>query len=306
MQYGLLLVATFALAQQPAEPLGPGDHKRVITVDDAKRRHYIHVPPKYDPKEPAAVVLVLHGAMMDGKMMETFTGLTETADKHNFIAVYPNGTGPGGILLTWNAGAFPGDLNSKKVDDVKYLGKVLDDVESAFKVNKKRVYVAGLSNGAMMSYRLASEMSDRIAAIAPVAGTMAIEKYEPKRPVPVVHFHGTKDALVPYKGLALKKDAKGMYKFLSVDDTIKACVKANGCEDKAAETEIEAKEDKLKVTRKVYGKCKTDAEVVLYTVEGGCHTWPGMTMSPAFLGLSTKNIDANEVMWQFFTKHALK
>src|SRR5204862_3075654 len=103
-----------------------------------------------------------------------------------------------GFFQTWNAGVFPGELGAKNADDVKYLGKVLDDVESAVKVDKKRVYAAGLSNGAMMSYRLASEMSDRVAAIATVAGTIAVEKYEPKRPVSVVHFHGTKDGLVPF------------------------------------------------------------------------------------------------------------
>lgn len=304
----LLLLAVFATpwtaSAQEAELLGPGDHKRFVTVDDLKRRHYIHVPPKYDAKTPPAVVLALHGAMMDAKMMEGFTGLNETADKHNFIVVYPNGTGPGGVILTWNAGMFPGELNKTKVDDVKYLGKVLDDVEAAVKIDKKRIYACGLSNGGMMCYRLASEMSDRIAAIAPVAGTMAVEKYQPKRPVPVVHFHGTKDNLVPFKGLP-NKDGK-IYKFRSVPDTIAACVKANGCGEKPTETMIEGKEDKLKVIRKNYGKGKDGAEVVLYVVEDGGHTWPGMTLAPAFLGLSTKNISANEVMWEFFRKHALK
>src|SRR6266851_240862 len=102
MQYSLLLLATLGIGQ--AGPLGAGDHARTITVDDLKRRHNIHVPPKYDPKQPAAVVLALHGAVMDAKMMERFTGLSETADQHNFIVVYPNGTGPGGIIQTWNAG----------------------------------------------------------------------------------------------------------------------------------------------------------------------------------------------------------
>ena len=164
MQYSLLVIAALALGQP--EPLGAGDHKRTITVGDVKRTHYIHVPPKYDPKKPAAVVLALHGAGMWDKMMERFTGLSDTADAHNFIVVYPNGTG---VFQTWNAGVFPGELGTKNADDVKYLGKVLDDVESAVKVDKKRVYAAGLSNGAMMSYRLASEMSDRIAAIATIA-----------------------------------------------------------------------------------------------------------------------------------------
>ena len=159
MQMSIVLLSVLAIAQ--TESLGAGDHRRTVTVDDMKRNHWIHVPPKYDAKKPMPLVLALHGAAMDGKLMEIFTGLSGTADEQNFIVVYPSGTGPGGFLLTWNAGLFPGELNKgNKSDDVKYLGKVLDDAESVLNVDRKRIYVTGLSNGAMMSYRLASEMSD--------------------------------------------------------------------------------------------------------------------------------------------------
>jgi polyhydroxybutyrate depolymerase len=301
MQYSLLVIAALSVGQ--AETLGPGDHRRTITVDGLKRNHIIHVPPKYDPKKPAPLVLALHGAIMDGRLMEKFTGLSETADKYHFIIVYPNGTGPGGFFQTWNAG-----LRNKnnKTDDVKYLGKVLDDVESAVKVNKKRVYVIGLSNGGMMAYRVASAMSNRIAAIASVAGTMPIEKYEPRRPISVLHFHGTKDELVPFKGPGEKKELADLLGVRSVDETVMACVQANGCFVKPTETEIPMKKDKVKVIRKDYEKCKDDSEVVLYVIEDGGHTWPGMTLSPAFLGLSTNNISANDIMWEFFQKHSLR
>lgn len=304
MHYSLFLISVLAVSQPSA--LGVGDHKRTITVDELKRTHWIHVPTKYDAKQPTPVVLALHGAMMDAKMMESFTGLSGAADKHGFIVVYPNGTGPGGILQTWNAGLFPGELNKQKADDVKYLAKVLDDVESVCNVDRKRVYVTGLSNGGMMSYRLASELADRIAAIAPVAGTMAVEKYQPSRPISVVHFHGTKDTFVPYNGPANKKDTPVFLRFRSVDDTIKTCLKANGCDEAAKETEIDMTADKIKVIRKDYGKGKLGSEVVLYVIENGGHVWPGMTFGLALLGQSTKNISANEVMWDFFRRHTLK
>lgn len=298
MHHALLLVAALALGQ--AEPLGPGTHQRTITVDKLKRVHLIHVPPKYDPKKPMPLVLALHGAMMSGKLMELGTGLSKTADANGFIVVYPNGTG---LLPTWNAGLFPGDIN--KVDDVNYLGKVLDDVESVLNVDKKRVYATGLSNGAMMCYRVAAEMSERVAAVAPVAGAMAIEKYEPKRPVPVMHFHGTKDPLVPYDGPPNKNATPSFLRFRSVDDTVAACAKANGCADKATEMVVEVKDEKLKVTRKEFAAGKAKAEVILYTIENGGHTWPGV-VSPQFFGLSTRNFSANEEMWKFFKKHALR
>jgi polyhydroxybutyrate depolymerase len=304
MQASLILVAAFTLTQP--DPLGAGDHKRTITVDELKRTHLVHVPPKYDAKKPIPVVLALHGAMMDGKLMEYFSGLNDTADRHHFIVVYPNGTSPvPGLFQTWNAGKFPGELNKAKADDVKYLGKVLDDVESAFTVDKKRVYAAGLSNGAMMSYRLAAEMSDRIAAIMPVAGTMAVEKYEPKQPVSVLHIHGTKDALVPYEG-PNKKGTPNFLKFRSVDDTVAACVKANGCSDKKIESEVDMKADKMKVTRRTYNNGKNGSEVVLYILDDGGHVWPGSTLNPIVLGKTTDNINANELMWEFFKKHSRK
>ncbi len=259
------------------------------------------MPPKYDPKKPAPVVLALHGATMVAKLMEAGTGLSKTADANNFIVVYPNGTG---FLQTWNAGLFPGDVN--KVDDVKYLGKVLDDVEGALNVDKKRVYATGLSNGGMMCYRLAAEMSDRIVCIAAVGGTMALEKYEPKRPVPVMHFHGTKDPLVPFDGPVKMKDGPNLLRFRSVEETIAACAKANGCADAPTETTVDVKEEKLKVLRKQYAGGKAKAEVVLFTIENGGHTWPGSVLAPAFLGLSTKNFSANDAMWEFLKKHALK
>jgi polyhydroxybutyrate depolymerase len=298
MQYSFLLMAALTVGQP--DSLAPGTHERTITVDKLKRVHLIHIPPKYDPKKPMPVVLALHGATMTGKAMEGGTGLSKTADDNGFIVVYPNGTG---FLPTWNAGFFPGEFN--KVDDVKYLGKVLDDVEGVLAVDKERVYATGLSNGAMMCYRLAAEMSERIVCIAPVAGTMAIDKYEPNRPVPVMHFHGTKDPLVPYDGPPNKKSIPSFMRFRSVEDTVTTCAKANGCEEKATETEVDIKEDKLKVKRKEFAAGKAKAEVILYTIENGGHTWPG-AISPAIFGLSTKNLCANDTIWEFFKKHALK
>ena len=269
-----------ALSIGQPEALGPGDHKRTITVDDLKRIHWIHVPPKYDAKKPSPVVLALHGATMDAKIMEAFCGLNKTADEKNFIVVYPNGTGPGGLFQTWNAGRFPGELNkNNSADDVKYLGKVLDDVEAALKVDRKRVYVTGMSNGGMMCYRLASEMSDRIAAIAPVAGTIAVEKYDPKRPIPVLHFHGTKDTLVPFNGHFKMKETPSFMRFLSVPDTMAACIKANGCAETPMETTVDANEDKLKVVCKEYGKGKENSCVVLYVIE----KWrPHLALAPTW------------------------
>lgn len=186
------------LSVTQVEALGPGDHTRTIMIGEQKRTYLVHVPKDYDPKKPAPVVLALHGAAMNGSMMVWFSGLNKTSDKEGFIVVYPSGTGTG-PFLTWNAGGFNGKMAEGRADDVAFIGKLLDDLGAVVKVDEKRVYACGMSNGGMMSYRLAAELSDRIAAIAPVAGTIAIDESKPKRPVPVIHFHGTTDTFVAFE-----------------------------------------------------------------------------------------------------------
>ena len=173
------------------------------------------------------------------------------------------------------------------------------------KVDPKRVYATGMSNGGMMCYLLAAELSDRIAAVAPVAGTMVIDKADPKRPVPLIHFHGTADTFVTFNG-----PGKGTPKFIhfkSVEDSIKTWVKIDGCDEKP---EIVALPDKANdgttIERKTYGHGKDGAEVVLVVIKGGGHTWPGEEPLVDFIGKSTKNISANDLIWDFFQKHPMK
>ena len=191
-----------------------------------------------------------------------------------------------------------------RADDVAFIGKLLDDLGTVVKVDEKRVYACGMSNGGMMCYRLAAELSDWIAAIAPVAGTIAIEESKPKRPVPVIHFHGTKDTFVPFE-MAKGKTPKFM-KLKSVEDSIQTWVKLNGCDEKPKTDVLSKDGDEMKVTRRCYGGGKDGAEVVLVVIEDGGHTWPRMTPPASFMGKSAMNISANDLMWEFFMKHRLK
>ena len=285
------------------DPLGPGDHTRTLMMGEQKRTYLVHVPKDYDPKKPTPVVLALHGAAMNGPMMVWFSGLNTTADKSGFIVVYPSGTGTG-PFLTRNAGGFKGKMAEGKADDVAFIGKLLDDLSTVVKVDEKRVNACGMSNGGMMCYRLAAELSNRIAAVAPVAGTIAIEESKPKRPVPVIHFHGTKDTFIPFE--TAKGKTPAFMKLKSVEDSIQTWVKLNGCNDKPKADVLSKDGDEMKAIRKTYSGGKDGSEVVLIVIEDGGHTWPGMTPPAGFMGKSAKNISANDLMWEFFQKHTLK
>jgi polyhydroxybutyrate depolymerase len=285
--------------------LGPGDHHRLLKVGELDRSYLVHVPPRYDPKQPTPVVVVLHGAAMNGSLMVPFCGLNKKADEAGFITVYPDGTGLAGILLTWNAGAFPRGGSDKKPDDVAFIAKLLDELATLVHVDPQRVYVTGMSNGGMMCYRVAAELSDRIAAIAPVAGTMVIDKCDPKWPVSVIHFHGTKDTLVPFNGFASR--APRSLAFKSIDETIKTWAKIDGCPEQPQEVKLPNKtDDGTTVAKRVYGPGKDGAEVVLVVIDGGGHTWPGQEPPVRFIGKSTKQISANDMIWEFFEKHPMK
>lgn len=275
-----------------------------LTVGGLKRSYVIHFPKGCDQGKSLPVVLALHGVTMNGPMMAWFTNLNKTADEAGFIVVYPNGTGTHSSF-SWNAGNCCGSAMKNKIDDVAFINTLLDDLIQRFQVDSKRIYVTGMSNGAMMAYQLASELSDRIAAIAPVSGPMGTQTCQPNRPVPILHFHGTEDEFSPFNGGIGKRSLSHIVSY-SVDYSIQNWVKSNGCEVNPTTETLSKSGDEMKVTRKTFGNGTDGTEVVLVEIEGGGHTWPGKKSPARSLGKSALNISANDLMWEFFQKHPLK
>ena len=265
------------------------------------RTYVVHAPKGHELKTPLPVVLALHRATMYGPMMATFSGLNRKSDEAGFIAVYPNGTGSHSSFF-WNGG---GAAMIDKVDDVAFIDALLDDLGRAYPVDAKRVYATGMSNGAMMAYPLGAELSVRIPAIAPVSGTLATEIGQPKRPVSVLHFHGTRDEFIPFtRGRGAKSIFATNYR--PIDDSIRAWVKANGCDETPLTDVLADDGDGMKVTRRTYGAGRDGSEVALVVIDGGGHTWLGMKSTATVLGRSTLTVSANDLMWEFFQKHQLK
>ena len=281
----------------------PGNYARSIMVRKQKRSYLVHVPKDYDPQTPTPVVLALHGVGMNGPMMVLFSGLNKKADEAGFIVVYPSGTGVG-PFLKWNARGLKGEPAAGKPDDVEFISKLLDELAGLVNMDHKRVYAAGMSNGGMMCYLLAAELSGRIAAIAPVAGAVVIEDSKPQRPVSVIHFHGLKDDIVPFE--RAREKSPPLIKVKSVDESVQTWVKLNGCAEAPQSDTLSKPGEDTKVTRKTYVGGQEESEVVLIIIEEGGHTWPGQEPPVGFIGKSAKNISANDLMWEFFQKHPRK
>ncbi|NOX55045.1 MAG: hypothetical protein GXP27_11540, partial [Planctomycetes bacterium] len=246
----MLSTIAMTLLLGPFGQLEPGDTVRSLTVDGRERTYLVHVPPSYDGTKPFPVILIFHGGGSNARQMVRFCGLNEKADQAGFLAVYPNGTGRRERMLTWNAGNCCGYARWHNVDDVKFVRVLLKDLGKIAKIDPKRVYATGMSNGGMMAYRLASELSEMIAAIAPVSGPMGTEKCHPNRPVSVIHFHGTEDLFAPFEGGRGRRSIS-QTEFYSVEHSIRAWVKANGCpEAPVVENEPDRTEDGTTVVRK--------------------------------------------------------
>lgn len=299
-----LAILLMLLAGEPAA-LRPGDHSRSVKADGGERSYVVHVPPQYDPAAPMPVVLAFHGGGANADNMVAFSGLNEKADQAGFIVVYPEGSGRLARMLTFNAGNCCGQAAARSIDDVALTRLVLDDLEGIANVDRRRVFATGMSNGAMMCYRLASELSDRIAAIAPVAGPMGMKDCRPGRAVSVMHFHGDADEFAPFKG-GRGRGPSGT-DFFSVQHSIDAWVAANGCQPAPQTTPLPDRANDGTAVKEIrYGSGRDGAEVVLVVIEGGGHTWPGRESRLRALGASTRDISANDMMWAFFQQHPLK
>ena len=290
---------------EPIQPLTPGDQRRTLFHDNRERSYLVHVPAAYDGARPWPVVFAFHGGATDAAAMARFCGLTQKADRAGFVVVYPNGTGRRDHLLTWNAGTCCGYAMWNNVDDIGFIGAVIDQLAREANIDLRRVYAAGMSNGAMLAYRLAAELSERIAAIAAIAGPMAQESCSPVRPVPIIHFHGTDDEFAPFGGGIGSRSIAHVHKH-SVEYTIGKWLAANGCPAEPTSERLPALvDDNMPVAKKVYGPGRDGAEIELYIIENGGHTWPGEVPRVAFLGPCTRNISANDLLWSFFERHPL-
>jgi polyhydroxybutyrate depolymerase len=268
------------------------------------RRAIASVPHAPAPPTGWPVVLAFHGGQTHPEFMRRFCGLDALAAAGQAIVVYPAGTGSREDILTWNGGNCCGQAMIDAADDVGFVGALLDALAARLPVDGHRIHATGMSNGAMMAYRLAAEMADRIASIAPVAGPMALAAIAPARPVPVLHFHGTLDQFTPLEGGVGRRSVTRV-SHRPVVEGILDWVHANGCPPQPRRDPIPCSDEGITVERFTWGPGRDGAEVVYYRLDGGGHTWPGRPPDSFFLGPCALSLDANCLIWDFFQRHPL-
>jgi polyhydroxybutyrate depolymerase len=290
---------TGSRAYAPGTTLGSLEHA------GATRSFRVRVPPNATGSEARPLVLLFHGGGGSARQLQQASSRFDTvADRKRVIAVYPDGTG---ALKTWNGEGCCGSAAANDIDDVGFVRALLDHLEASLCIDQRRIYATGMSNGAILSHRLGCELTDRIAAIAPVAGTNMASACAPARPLAVLQIHGTADGHVPWDGGFGCGPAN--VAFTSVQKTLADWRERNAC---AARTEIDASGPfgaaKGEVSCEVARNCSAGADVALCSVRDGGHNWPGgeppagLVACPGNGGQSTWS--ASEAVWHFFAAHA--
>jgi polyhydroxybutyrate depolymerase len=262
-----------------------------IVSSGETRQYLLYVPKTYDRSKAMPLVISLHPAATWPAAEMEISRWNELADEQGFIVVYPSGSD---VPRVWPMG------QRSLGWDVKFISDLIDKLEAAYKIDPNRIYADGMSNGGGMAFALSCRLSDRIAAVGAVAAAQMLPWNEcgNSRPVPTAAFHGTADRFAPYAG-GSSPISPGQ--FPNIRDWTARVARRNQCKGDPSDTRITAS-----VRRLEYRNCAENADVVLYSVEGGGHTWPGGKPLPEWwVGRTTRDINATRLMWEFFVQHPL-
>ncbi len=311
--------------QTQAQESQKRDAQEEVEINEHTRTYVVHLPQGYDSQQHYPVVILLHGRDQDAAEMARLTHFNEFADKDSIIAVYPNA-----VNGRWNFGANqlqpyrrgpyrrrgpfgpgypppgprqePGQRRpgAGPAEEFPFFHRMLDRLATHYSVDTRRIYAVGLGEGGFMALRMGCNMADRIAAIATVAATMPKTlNCIPSRPIPVLLINGTEDHIVHYDGGRYRD---GLLHLLSAEDSAKEWARLNRCSEKPNESKLPSLQKGSKDTKVyLFDGCHENAQVALYAVKDGGHTWPGgeQYMSEKEIGKTSHALNANETIWSF-------
>jgi polyhydroxybutyrate depolymerase len=270
-----------------------------LVAGGEQRKYLLYVPAAYDRATPTPLVISLHaGATWPAHQMN-LSHWNRLADEDGFLVVYPAGTPQVfGIVRVWRT------TEATVMKDVRFISDLIDTLQGSFNIDATRIFVTGMSNGGGLAFGLSCALSARLAAIGLVAAAQELPTRwcSPSRPVPVIAFHGTADPVVPFGGGRLGdplNPVKPVYP--PVQDWVAAWAERNHCNGPPAESQVAAD-----IRLLAYSDCAGAGDVVLYTVLGGGHSWPGGKPPPKWrVGATSNSVDATALMWTFFQQHPL-
>jgi polyhydroxybutyrate depolymerase len=306
-----VLTTAVSSAMADAAPPTPGNHSESLEVGAGAgrmtRTFIVHVPPGFDGKSKVPVVFMLHGAGGSGAGAMPETGWDAKSDREGFIAVFPDGTSPHPMLPArfllnprlWNDGSGRGAIGVERVDDLGFISKMIDFVEARYAADPARIYCTGFSNGASMTFSVGLNLSNRIAAIAPVSGHLWYRQKQLAYPVPLLFIIGTADPLNPIDGGNVKLPWEVTQYHPPVEDSLKEWERMLGC---GPEVQTARSKGVVEIT---YNECAKSGEVEYYTVKDLGHIWPGgkNQLPEKWVGKPSDNLNATDVIWDFFKAH---
>jgi len=283
----LVLSSVFSISSYSQETI-----TTTITHDGIERSYILYVPANYTGKKPVPLLLNFHGYTSNATEQMFYGDFRPIAEEEGFLIVHPNGTLDFSGNTHFNVG-----WGGSTVDDIGFTSALLDTIIAEYKIDKKRIYSTGMSNGGFMSYALACAMSDRIAAVASVTGSMNVGQNDlcsPERNVPVLEIHGTNDLTVPYEGGGIFQATEDVVDFWVNTNNLKPTPKVIAIEDTNTT-------DGSTVEHYIYKGGRNNVNVELFKITGGGHTWPGSAFD---LGIGTNyDINASEEIWKFFSQY---
>ncbi len=306
---GFLLLYGVSAKMSTKQSFERGTSQYSIQVGGLKRTYLIHIPRKYAHGMKVAAVMMLHGAGGNAENALEQGKWIEKSEQEGFIAIGLDGTlkdpSKRPNLLTnprgWNSGGLGvSDLDSRRnVDDVDFVNAVIDKFLQTGMVDRKRIYVTGFSNGAGMTFRVGVELSNRVAAIAPVSNSLLVNAASLKQPVSLILTWGTDDPLNPINGGTVTRFGKQLVR-PSAENSWKTWGKLLNCPPTP-----KVIYDRQGVEGKALSPCQAGSEALFYTVEGMGHNWPGgrNTLPDKIVGRKSNAIDATDLIWAFFAKH---
>ena len=270
----------------PSSEINYGINEFDVVFDEIPREYIVYIPENYDHSIPSPILFVFHGFGGSNNFTMNSTGFNEIADQENFIVVYPQGSLILNLLAHWNVGGFTASSNT---DDVAFVDYLISSLSEMYNLNLDRVYATGMSNGGFMSFLLACQLSNEIAAIASVTGSMTtqtVNECNAQREVPILQIHGTNDPVVPYNGIQEWNTP--------IDDVLDFWVINNQCSPNPIVNDLEDinNSNGITVQEIIYNNGLNGSVVKHFKVNGGTHVW-----------FQNEDIDSSALIWEFFSNY---